>query len=84
MIVLFFVLLSDSSKNDKKESFGLERLKSVFKSKSHLSVHEIKNEILFAIEEFKNKNILEKDLVLIVLKVDSSILKLISFPSIQK
>lgn len=66
-----FVIYTDGipeARNEKKEEFGFERLKEVIKANYKLSAVEIKNEILYSVEEFVGTAKQHDDTTFIVVK----------------
>ncbi len=64
------------AKNSAGESFGIKRIENAVFAKQAGSVHDLRNEILFQLEQFTTKNEPERDQTLLVLEVKDRVIKL--------
>ncbi len=64
------------SVNPKGEKFGVERLYDVILSSSKLGAHELRNDILYNVEKFRQAEVQKKDITIIVAEVKDHVIKL--------
>ncbi len=62
--------------NEKGELFGTKQIENIIYEKAQTSPHEIRNEILFQLQKFRNSKELKKDVTVIVAEVKDRVLKL--------
>lgn len=75
----FLVIISEgvaNTQNLEGEVFGSKRIENIIFEKAQSSPHEIRNEILFQIQKFRNSKDLKKDATVIVAEVKDRVLKL--------
>lgn len=65
-----------AAKNPANESFGIKRIEDAVFAKQGSNVHDLRNEILFQLEQFTGKNEPERDQTLLVLEVKDRVIKL--------
>ncbi len=64
------------AQNPKGDIFGIKRLEDILFLKKNSSVHDVRNEILYQIEQWTNKSEPDRDQTLLVIEVKDRILKL--------
>lgn len=64
------------AQNAKGEAFGLERLHETVGRVPRANVHDVRNEILFRVEQFGEKNEPTRDLTVVVIEVNDRVIKL--------
>jgi sigma-B regulation protein RsbU (phosphoserine phosphatase) len=64
------------AKNPSGESFGIKRMEDAIFDKKDSNVHDLRNDILFQLEQFTGKNEPDRDQTLLVLEVKDRVIKL--------